>query len=84
MVIGDIRMALVGHWEDREVTESMTVSICLGSFTKSQITGEEGLAKRLSPLVLEATRPGFCGAGGRNLSFVCVRPIQPSQLVSLP
>lgn len=28
--------------------------------------------------------PGFCGAGGRNLSFVCVRPIQPSQLVSLP
>lgn len=39
MVVGDIRM--VGHWEDREVTESVTVSICLGSFTKGQLFGEE-------------------------------------------
>lgn len=82
MVVGDIRM--VGHWEDGEVTESVTVSICLGSFNKGQIFGEEGLENRLSPQVLEATRPGFCGAGSRNLSFVCVRPIQPSQLLSLP
>lgn len=47
MVVGDIRMVLVGHWEDREVTESMAVSICLGSFTKGQIFGEEGLANKL-------------------------------------
>lgn len=57
MVVGDIRMVLVGHWEDREGTESMTESICLGSFTKGQITN-------WSPQVLEATTPGFCGARG--------------------
>lgn len=43
MVVGDIRMVLVGHWEDREGTELMTTSICSGSFTKGQIFVEEGL-----------------------------------------
>lgn len=47
MVVGDIRMVLIGHLENREVTESMTVSICLGSFTKGQIFGEEGLDNKL-------------------------------------
>ena len=47
MVVGDIRMVLVGHWEDREGTESVTASICLGFFTKGQIFAEEGLGNRL-------------------------------------